>query len=244
VTEWLSAFGAGALAGGALLIGAAIAWFVHVPRGVVAGIMAFGSGVLISALAFDLVLEAEETGGTTPTVVGFLAGAVAYVSANIALDRIGARKRERTGEGSSGSGTGIAVGALLDGVPESAVLGLSMVGGGGVSVPILAAIFISNIPEGLASTADLKRDKRGLRYVVLLWAGIALACAVASLLGFALLDTASPDLTAVINAIAAGAILAMICDTMIPEAFDRARALTGLLATIGFLTSFTIHQVS
>ncbi|MFD3444166.1 ZIP family metal transporter [Microbacteriaceae bacterium 4G12] len=241
--EWLSAFGAGALAGGALLIGAAIAWFVQVPRGVVAGIMAFGSGVLISALAFDLVLEAEETGGTTPTVVGFLAGAVAYVSANIALDRIGARKRERTGEGSSGSGTGIAVGALLDGVPESAVLGLSMVGGG-VSVPILAAIFISNIPEGLASTADLKRDNRGLRYVVLLWAGIALACALASLLGFALLDTASPDLTAVINAIAAGAILAMICDTMIPEAFDRARALTGLLATVGFLTSFTIHQLS
>jgi ZIP family zinc transporter len=242
--DWLGAFGAGALAGAALLIGAAIAWFVHVPRAVVAGIMAFGSGVLISALAFDLVQEAEETGGTGPTVLGFLAGAIAYVVANIALDRVGARKRLRTGKGKSGSGTGIAVGALLDGVPESAVLGLSMVGGSGVSVPILAAIFISNIPEGLASTADLKRDNRGLRYVVALWAGIAFACAISSLLGFVLLDTASPQVTAVINAIAAGAILAMICDTMIPEAFDRARALTGLLATVGFLTSFAIHQVS
>jgi ZIP family zinc transporter len=242
--DWLGAFGAGALAGAALLIGAAVAWFVHVPRAVVAGIMAFGSGVLISALAFDLVQEAEETGGTGPTVLGFLAGAIAYVVANIALDRVGARKRLRTGKGKSGSGTGIAVGALLDGVPESAVLGLSMVGGSGVSVPILAAIFISNIPEGLASTADLKRDNRGLRYVVALWAGIAFACAISSLLGFVLLDTASPQVTAVINAIAAGAILAMICDTMIPEAFDRARALTGLLATVGFLTSFAIHQVS
>jgi ZIP family zinc transporter len=244
VTEWLGAFGAGALAGGALLIGAAVAWFVHVPRAIVAGIMAFGSGVLISALAFDLVQEAESTGGTGPTTLGFLAGAVAYVTANIALDRLGARKRLRTGTGKSGSGTGIAVGALLDGVPESAVLGLSMVGGGGVSVPILAAIFISNIPEGLASTADLKREKRDLRFVVLLWAVIALACAVASLLGFALLDTATPRVTALINAIAAGAILAMICDTMIPEAFDRARALTGLLATVGFLTSFAVHQLS
>jgi ZIP family zinc transporter len=242
--DWLGAFGAGALAGAALLIGAAIAWFVHVPRAVVAGIMAFGSGVLISALAFDLVQEAERTGGTGPTVLGFLAGAIAYVVANITLDRVGARKRLRTGKGKSGSGTGIAVGALLDGVPESAVLGLSMVGGGGVSVPILAAIFISNIPEGLASTADLKRDNRGLRYVVALWAGIAFACAISSLLGFVLLDTASPQVTAIINAIAAGAILAMICDTMIPEAFDRARALTGLLATVGFLTSFAIHQVS
>jgi ZIP family zinc transporter len=242
--EWLGAFGAGALAGGALLIGAAVAWFVQVPRPIVAGIMAFGSGVLISALAFDLVQEAEASGGTGPTTVGFLAGAIAYVTANIALDRVGARKRLRTGKGNSGSGTGIAVGALLDGVPESAVLGLSMVGGGGVSVPILAAIFISNIPEGLASTADLKREKRGLRFVVLLWAVIALACALASLLGFVLLDTATPRVTAVINAIAAGAILAMICDTMIPEAFDRARALTGLLATVGFLTSFTTHQLT
>jgi ZIP family zinc transporter len=206
--EWLGAFGAGALAGGALLIGAAVAWFVQVPRPIVAGIMAFGSGVLISALAFDLVQEAEASGGTGPTTVGFLAGAIAYVTANIALDRVGARKRLRTGKGNSGSGTGIAVGALLDGVPESAVLGLSMVGGGGVSVPI------------------------------------ALACAVASLLGFVLLDTATPRVTAVINAIAAGAILAMICDTMIPEAFDRARALTGLLATVGFLTSFTTHQLT
>ena len=244
--EWLGAFGAGAFAGAALLIGAAVAWFVHVPRDVVAGIMAFGSGVLISALAFDLVQEAQETGGTGPTVVGFLAGAIAYVTANLALDRVGARRRLRTGKSKSGSGsgTGIAVGALLDGVPESAVLGLSMVGGGGVSVPILAAIFISNIPEGLASTADLRRENRGFRYVVTLWAGIAFACAVSSLLGFALLDSATPQVTAVINAVAAGAILAMICDTMIPEAFDRARALTGLLATVGFLTSFTIHQLA
>lgn len=241
--DWIGAGLAGLLAGGALLAGAIIAWFVQVPTRVVAAIMAFGSGVLISALAYDLVLEAQDEGGFWPTVTGFATGAIVYVVANWLLDRFDQRNPRGTGQ-DPGTGTGIALGALLDGIPESAVLGLSMVGGGGVSVPVLVAIVISNVPEGLSSTAELKGSGRSARYVFGLWIGIALASALASLLGFVLLDTASGQLTAFITAIAAGAILAMICDTMIPEAFRTAHAVTGLLATAGFLLSYAVHVLS
>jgi ZIP family zinc transporter len=238
--EWMWAALAGLAAGGALLVGALIAWFVHVPTRAVATVMAFGSGVLISALAYDLVLEAQDEGGFWPTVGGFAVGAVVYVIGNRLLERSGARRPRGTGE-DPGTGLGIALGALLDGLPESAVLGLSMVGGGGVSVPVLVAIVISNVPEGLSSTADLERSGRSARYVFLLWSSIAIASAIAALLGFVLLDTATGELVAFITALAAGAILAMICDTMIPEAFRSAHALTGLLVTAGFLLSYAIH---
>lgn len=242
MAEWL-ALGAGALAGGALLVGAVIAWFFSVPKRVVATIMAFGSGVLISALAFDLVEEAAEDGGFWPAMAGFLAGAVVYVGANLLLDRMNARNRRGSGE-PPGTGTGIAVGALLDGIPETAVLGLSMVAGGQVSLPVLIAIIISNVPEGLASTAELKADGRGPRYVFTLWIGIAVACALSSLGGFVLLEDVPVSVTAFVTAIAAGAILAMVCDTMIPEAFRDAKAFTGLIATVGFFVSFGVHQLS
>ena len=241
--DWIWAGLAGLLAGGALLAGSIIAWFVRVPTRVVAAIMALGSGVLISALAFDLVLEAQAEGGFWPTAIGFAAGALVYVVANQFLDRSDQRNPRGSGQ-DPGTGLGIALGALLDGIPESAVLGLSMVGGGGVSVPVLVAIVISNVPEGLSSTADLKRSGRSARYVFTLWIGIAVGSAIASLLGFVPLDGASGDVIAFITAMAAGAILAMICDTMIPEAFRSAHALTGLLVTAGFLLSYAVHVVA
>lgn len=241
--EWTWAALAGLAAGGALLAGAVVAWFVHVPVRVVATVMAFGAGVLVSALAFDLVLEAQVQGGFWPTVIGFAVGALVYVLANKLLDRFDKRNPRGTSE-DPGTGTGIALGALLDGLPESAVLGLSMVGGGGVSVPVLIAIIISNVPEGLSSTAELKQAGRSARYVFLLWSGIAVAGSLAALLGFVLLDTASGESTAFITATAAGAILAMICDTMIPEAFRSAHSLTGLLVTVGFLLSYAVHSAA
>jgi len=238
----------GLLAGGMLLVGAVIAWLVHVPQKVVAGVMAFGAGVLISALAFDLVDEAERGGGLVPTVVGLVAGAAVYVGANVLLARRGARHRKRSGgqqpseEQQSGSGTAIAVGALLDGVPESVVLGLSLLGGGGVSGSVLAAIAISNLPEGLSSSAGMKRSGRSAAYVFGVWGGIALASGLAGLLGALLLDGASPQVVAVITAVAAGAILAMIADTMIPEAVETEHLLTGLLTALGFIAAFAISR--
>lgn len=247
---WFQAGFWGLVAGGALVVGAAIAWLVAVPRVVVASIMAFGAGVLISALAFDLVDEAETTGGLTPTVIGFLAGALVYVAANVVLARRGARHRKRSGDeqpsesDQHGSGAAIAIGALLDGIPKSVVLGLSLLGGNGVGVAVLAAIFISNLPEGLSSAAGMKRNGRSARYVFGVWVGIAVASGLAGLLGCLLLQGASAATIAVITAVAAGAILAMIADTMIPEAFERTQLYTGLLTTIGFLVAFTISRAA
>lgn len=238
----------GLVGGLALVVGALVAWFVRVPQRVVASIMAFGAGVLISALAFELVDEAERSGGLLPTLGGFLAGAVVYVAANIVLARRGARHRKRSGglqpseQQSAGSGTAIALGALLDGIPESVVLGLSLLGGGGVGVGVLAAVFISNVPEGLASAAGMKRAGRSARYVFGVWFGIALASGLAALLGALLLQGASEATVAAITAVAAGAILAMLADTMIPEAFEDTHALTGLITALGFLVAFAIDR--
>jgi ZIP family zinc transporter len=245
---WVDAGLWGLLAGGALVLGALIAWFVRVPQPVVASVMAFGAGVLISALAFDLVDEAETTGGLGPTVAGFLGGAVVYVLANVALARRGARHRKRSQDQQpsedeqAGSGAAIAVGALLDGVPESVVLGLSLLGGGGVGVPVLAAIAISNLPEGLSSAAGMKANGRSARYVFGVWVGIAVASGIAGLVGCLLLQDASSGLVAAITAVAAGAILAMVADTMIPEAFERTHLYAGLIATLGFVLAFAIER--
>ena len=245
---WLEGGAWGLLAGGALVVGALVAWFVRVPQTVVAAVMAFGSGVLISALSFDLVDEAEKTGGLVPTVLGALGGALVYVAANIVLARRGAQHRKRSQDQQpsedeqAGSGGAIAIGALLDGIPESVVLGVSLLGGGGVGVPVLAAIFISNLPEGLSSAAGMKRGGRSARYVFGVWIGIAIASGLAALLGGLLLEDASPETIAAITAVAAGAILAMVADTMIPEAFEKAHLYAGLLATIGFLVAFTIGR--
>lgn len=250
MSEWLMAGGAGLFAGAALVLGSAIAWFVNVPAAVIAGVMAFGAGVLISALAFELVQEALSTGGLMPTSLGFLAGAVVYVLLNIVLARYGARHRKRSGQqqpsqaDNPSSGSAIAIGALLDGVPESMVLGLSLLTGGGLSVPILAAIFVSNVPEGLSSTAGMKNAGRPARYVFGIWGGIAVASGLAALAGYLLLAGASPTLLAGVNALAAGAILAMITDTMIPEAFEKASLYSGLLATLGFLAALNIHHLA
>ncbi|WP_433782143.1 ZIP family metal transporter [Actinomycetospora sp. CA-101289] len=244
---WLQAGLWGLVAGGALVLGAGVAWVVRVPPRVVAGIMAFGAGVLISALAFELTDEAARTGGLLPTVLGFLVGAAAYTAADVALARLGARHRKRSGDQQpsedeqAGSGAAIAVGALLDGVPESVVLGLTLLGGGRVSPAVLAAIFISNVPEGLSSAAGMKRAHRSAAYVFGVWGGIALISGLAALLGYVALDGVSPVTVAAITALAAGAILAMIADTMIPEAYERAAVYTGLITTVGFLTAFTLH---
>ena len=249
---WVEAGLWGLLGGGALVLGALIAWFVQVPRVVIAGVMAFGSGVLISAVAFDLMTEAADSGGLAATAVGFVGGSLVYVAANTLLARRGAKHRKRSGtrpdeampseDEAAGSGAAIAVGALLDGVPESVVLGLGLLSGGTVSASVLAAVFISNVPEGLSSAAGMKRSGRSARYVFGVWIGIAVISGVSSLVGYAALGSASPQLVAVITAVAAGAILTMVADTMIPEAFERTFLWTGVITTLGFLLAFAIAQ--
>ncbi|MFK8906525.1 ZIP family metal transporter [Streptomyces sp. YS-3] len=244
----LVAGGWGLLAGSALLVGAAAGTLFRVPARWVALVMAFGSGVLISAVSYDLIEEADKQGGLAPTALGALAGAGVYSLANVALAARGARHRKRSGSQQPseseqpGSGGAIALGALLDGVPESVVIGTSLLGGGSVGTATVVAVFLSNLPEGMASAAGMKQAGRGRGYVFGLWAAIALISGLASLAGYTLLGGASDNVMAMITAVAAGAILAMIADTMIPEAFEDAHLLAGLTTVLGFLAAFTISR--
>lgn len=193
--------------------------------------MAFGSGVLISALSFELMEEAYGRGGINSTAFGFVAGAAIYTFANWFLAHQGAKHRKRSGEQQpsesedSGSGLAIAVGALLDGIPESIVIGLSMIGGKTVSFVAVVAIFLSNIPEGLSSASGMKKAGRGKTYIFGIWIGIAIISGIAALAGYSIFSDFSPNVIAATTAIAAGAILAMLVDTMIPEAFAEAHNL-------------------
>lgn len=244
---WQAAL-SGIVAGGALVVGAAVAWFVPIPQRVVAAIMAIGAGVLISTLAFELVQEANDDGGLIPTVVGFAAGALLYVGADALISRprrkAPANIVARRSSGAGGNGTVIAVGALIDGIPEAIVMGLSVISSGGLSLPIVAAVAISNIPEGLGSTAELKRSGASARRVFGLWGAIAAVTVVAACVGFLAFQTAPPEVTALVTTVAAGALLAMVCSTMIPEAFDEQHILTGLWSTLGFLAAFVLHEIA
>ncbi|MEW2539512.1 ZIP family metal transporter [Micromonospora chalcea] len=246
--EWLEAGFWGLLAGSALLIGAAVGFFARVPRRVTASVMAFGAGVLLSAVSFELIDEAHEQGGLRPVVIGAAIGALAYTGANVLLARHGARHRKRSGDEQPsereqpGSGTAIAVGALLDGVPESVVIGASLLAGGPVSLVTVIAVFLSNVPEGLSSAAGMRQAGRTRRYVFGLWTAIALISGAAALAGYTLLGGAPPEVLATITALAAGAILAMITDTMVPEAFADAHLLVGLITVLGFLVAFALSH--
>ncbi|MFC5083779.1 ZIP family metal transporter [Microvirga arabica] len=231
-------------------MGALIGTFVKLPQRVIAGVMAFGAGVLISALSFDLMDEAYRQGGIGSTSLGFLAGAVVYTVANVLVSRRGARHRKRSGYAEdarqsteAGSGLAIALGALLDGIPESIVIGVSLLEGMGVSLVTVAAVFLSNLPEGLSSAAGMRRAGRSKAYVFGIWGGIALASGIAALIGYGVFAEAGPATIAFVTAVAAGAILAMLADTMVPEAFETAHEFAGLITVAGFLAAFTLSRV-
>ena len=205
--------------------------------------MALGAGVLISSVAFELMDEAYKLGGLDSASLGLLTGAVAFFLADRAVNRGGGERRKNSGEKQGGSATAIAIGALMDGIPESAAIGISLIEGGGVGVALVAAVFLSNVPEGLSSASGMKRAGKSTAHILALWSAVTAASAVAALLGYLFLAGASQDLVAGIQAVAAGAILTMLASTMMPEAYEEGGEIVGIVTTVGFLISFVLSRL-
>jgi zinc transporter, ZIP family len=239
------AFAWGIVAGSSLVLGGLIALRFDIPSRVVALVMAFGAGVLISAVAYELVAEAFETSaGEGGVALGLFAGALTFFAGDTLIDRFGGEGRKSSaGEQGGGSPLAIVLGIVLDGIPETAVIGLSLLEGPAVSGAVIAAVFLSNLPESIAATTGLVRSGwRPLR-ILALWAMVMLVSGLAALAGYGLLEDASPRAVAFVLAFAGGAVLTMLADTMMPEAYERGGRLAGLGTTLGFAVAFWISSL-
>jgi ZIP family zinc transporter len=240
-----SAFAWGFLAATSLVIGAVVALLVRIPLRAIGLIMGFGAGVLISAVAFDLVEEAVgKSSGHGAPLFGLFAGCGVFFVGDLLIDRIGGSDRkDPSGTGGSGSALAIVLGTVLDGIPESMVIGLTIYEGGAVGAAYLTAVFISNVPESISSTAGLAASGWAKSRILGLWVAIAAISGLASLAGYRIFQHASPDTVAFVLAFAAGAILTMLADTMMPEAYKDGGKLVGVVTTLGFALAFTIHTL-
>ncbi len=207
-------------------------------------VMALGAGVLVSSVAFELMDEAYRVGGLDAAAPGLLLGAAVFYIADREVNRRGGERRKNSGERQGGSATAIAIGALLDGIPESAAIGIGLIEGGNVGITLVAAVFLSNVPEGLSSAAGMKRAGRSTAHVLGLWGAVTLASTLAALLGYLFLAGASGNLVAAIQAFAAGAILTMLASTMMPEAYEEGGPVVGVVTTVGFLLAFVLSRVA
>jgi ZIP family zinc transporter len=239
---WLRAAGWGLLSASGLLIGAAGGVYLSMQHTVVARVMTLSAGILLAVVAVDLVIYARASATLTWTVIGLLGGAAVFSSVNWRLSRHGARHRKRCGEcveqpqedEQPGSGLAIAAGTFLDGVPEGVVLGLSVLNQGTPGVGTVAAFFLGNIPEALSGSAGMRRAGRSGRYVFGLWIGIFLMIGLAAAAATFVLRGIGPSGRGTVEAFAAGAILALVSETMIPEAFHGSPQFNGLLLVVGF----------
>lgn len=218
-----------------LLLGSLLALAVRVPRRVVGTVLGFGAGALLSAVAYDLTEEALVAGGGPLVAVGLAVGAATYFTGNRLVRRVGGAMRPARGAVTTNTnGPAIVLGALLDGVPESIVLGATLLGGGSVSVAFFAAVAVSNLPEAFSGTVDLRDGGFRPRSVIGLWVAVVVCSSVAAAVGYAVLGGMSGPIVAVVQAFAAGAILTMLADTMIPEAYETGGDVVGLLTVLGF----------
>jgi ZIP family zinc transporter len=229
-----AAIGWGGLAASSLLIGALLALARGWSERLIWLVLAFGAGALMRAVSFELALEGNKTGGFGSLAGGLALGGVTYYLLDGVVDRIGAPGRARERHASGDAGPALALGAFLDGIPEQLVLGIGLAGGEPVSVGLLTAIFVSNLPEAIGSASAMREAGRPGRAILGLWAGVAVCCALATVGGFALGDAVSGELRAGIDGFAAGALLVMLVDSMIPDATEDAGRQAGLVTVLGF----------
>ncbi len=235
----------GLLAGSSILIGGLFALRVSVNAKPLGLVMGFGSGVLVSAVAYELVGEASTTADQGAAVAfGLFAGCGVFFAGDVLIDRMGgADRKSATGRQASGSGLAIVLGIVLDGIPESAVIGLGLLQGTGVSAAMIVAVFLSNLPEAIAATSGLMKSGWAQSRIVVLWVAVTVVSGLAALGGYVLFDDASGDTVAFVLAFAGGAILTMLADTMMPEAYEHGGRLVGVFTTAGFALAFAISAL-
>jgi ZIP family zinc transporter len=239
----IEAFVWGAIGGSALLIGALIAYELSPSRQVIAVVMAVGTGVLLGSVSFELVDEALKTREVPAVALLVLVGAAVFTVGDWLLTRKGAGERkDSTGAQAEGSPLAIVLGSVLDGIPESFVLGLTVLQGS-VSMSLLAGVVLSNLPEGMSSSSGLRAAHWPRRRVLLMWSVVVLASALSAAAGYVVLDPASGRTGALVQAFAAGALLAMLADTLLPEAYAVEGVLTGPLVVAGFALSIALAGI-
>lgn len=243
---WLEAGFWGFVASSALLIGALLGWFIRFSAKTVAYVMAFGSGILVAALSFELVGSTLGEVSILWVAGGFMVGALVFSLINHQLNLPAAKHRKRSQHQpsvASNTGVAIAAGTLLDGIPESIAIGLLVASGGKLSLATIAAIFISNIPEALSSTAGMRRGGRGGWFILRLWLGIAVCSGVFAVIGAVFFGSAPAHIKALVTCVAAGGIFAMVVETMIPEAFAETHEMSGLVAALGFVVAVALQAL-
>jgi zinc transporter, ZIP family len=239
------AIGWGALAASSLVIGAFLSFGRRWPQRQVGYVLSFGAGALISAVSFELAAEGIEVGGAGITGIGLGVGALTYYLLDGAIARRSATGRGRQGRSKgSGSGTALALGAFLDGIPEQMVLGINIAAGAGVGVSLLVAIFVSNLPEAIGSSSAMLASGTRPAAIRRLWLLVALICMVATVVGYAIADNVSGNLNAAVDGFAAGALLVMLIDSMIPEAVRKGGDVSGLVTVLGFSVAAALSHVS
>jgi ZIP family zinc transporter len=224
-----AALGWGVIAASSLVLGVILGLLRSWPERLIGLVLAFGAGALVSGVSFELFEEGVAVGGAAAVGIGLGVGALVYFVLARALERAGARRGQATA-----GGTALALGAFLDGIPEQTVLGIGIAGGEGVSIGLLVAIFVSNLPEAIGSATDMRAAGTSLRRIRVLWLGVAALCALATLLGYWLATRTGGHFQAGINGFAAGALLVMLVDSMIPEATAKSGRVAGLATTLGF----------
>lgn len=238
------AIGWGALAASSLVIGALLAFAREWPPRQVGVVLSFGAGALISAVSFELAAEGLRVGSLASTGVGLGAGAITYYLLDgVIADREAAGHARDRRAGSDNPGTALALGAFLDGIPEQLVLGIGLASGEGVSAGLVVAIFVSNLPEAIGS-ASAMRATFARREILLLWAGVAAICTLSTVAGYGIADVTGGELRAAIDGFAAGALLVMLIDSMIPAAAKDSGRVAGLVTTLGFAVALGLSSAS